>query len=74
MKIFVAACDKNSDLFEPFHICMERYWPTHPEILYSTETITNPYYKTICKNYPLSQWTKRVRESLWEIDDQVVLF
>lgn len=37
------------------------------------ETIKNPYYDTICKNYPLDLWTKRIRETLQEIDDKQIL-
>lgn len=55
MKILVCSCDKNVDLFLPFHHCMEKYWPTHPEIIYSTESVDNPYYRTVRKNYPLTQ-------------------
>ena len=73
MKILVCGCDKNQDLFDIFHHCIEKYYPEHPEILYSTETIENPYYKTICKNYPLEKWTKRIRETLKEIDDDAIL-
>lgn len=73
MVIVVLSCDKNDDLFEPFHHCMEKYYPEHPEIIYATETIKNPYYKTINKNYPLKQWTKRIRETLQEINDNQIL-
>jgi hypothetical protein len=73
MKILVLSCDKNSDTFEPFHHCMEKYWSNHPEVIYKTETITNPYYKTICTNYPLSRWTEGVRETLRQIDDNQIL-
>lgn len=74
MKILVLGCDKNTDLFEPFYRCMEKYWPNHPEIIYATETVKNPYYKTICKNYPLDLWSKRIRETLKEIkDDKIML-
>ena len=73
MKIFVCSCDKDEDLFYPFFHCMEKYYPSHPEIIYATESIKNPYYKTICKNYPLELWTKRMRESLSEIDDDEIL-
>lgn len=74
MKIFVASCDKNEDTFELFHHCMEKYWKNHPEIIYKTETIKNPYYKTINKNEPLDKWSKGIREALQEIDDDIVLF
>ena len=63
-KIVVMSCDKNQDLFEPFYLCMEKYWKNHPEIIYSTETIQNPHYKTICRNFPINQWTKRVCETI----------
>lgn len=73
MKILVLSCDKNEETFMPFHYCIEKYWKNHPEIIYATETITNPYYKTISKNYPLEMWTKRIRETLKEIDDNEIL-
>lgn len=73
MIILVLSCDKNTDIFEAFHHCMEKYYPSHPEVIYATETIKNPYYKTICKNYPLEMWTKRIRETLQEIDDEQIL-
>ena len=73
MKIVVMSCDKNQDLFFPFYYCMEKYWKDHPDIIYSTESVVNPYYKTICKNYAINQWTKRVRETVKEIDDDYIL-
>lgn len=72
-KIVVASCDKNKDLFEPFHILVEKYWPDHPEIIYSTETVINPYYKTICKNYSLSSWTRRLKDTFEELDCEYIL-
>ena len=73
MIIFVASCDKNTDLFEPFHHCLEKYWARHPKVVYCTESVHNPYYKTICHDYPLEQWTRRIRESLEEVKDDLVL-
>ena len=73
MKIFVTSCDKNRDIFEPFHHCIEKYWPHHPEVIYNTETVENPYYKTICTDYPLNLWTKRTREALKQINDNKIL-
>lgn len=73
MKILVLSCDKNEDTFEIFYHCMEKYYPEHPEIIYSTETIQNPYYKTICKDYSIERWTKRIRETLQEINDEQIL-
>ena len=73
MVIVVCSCDKNKDLFYPFYHCMEKYYPNHPKIIYSTETIKNSYYETINKNYPLEKWTKRIRETLKEIPDNEIL-
>ena len=73
MRIVVLSCDKNEDIFFPFKHCLEKYYPNHPEVVYFTETKKNPYYKSICKNYPLNKWTRRRRESLKEIDDDKIL-
>ena len=73
MKILVLSCDKNEDIFEAFHHCIEKYWKGHPEIIYSTETKQNPYYKTINYDYPLDKWTIRVRKTLSDIDDEQIL-
>ena len=73
MKILVLSCDKNDDTFEAFNHCIEKYWKDHPQIIYATETIKNPYYKTICHNEPLNRWTKRIRETLKEIKDNQIL-
>lgn len=73
MVILVCSCDKNDDLWYPFSHCIEKYYINHPEIIYTTETKVNPYYKTICKNYPLEKWTKRIRETLKEIPDNEIL-
>lgn len=73
MKILVLSCDKNKDIFTPFYLCMEKYWKEHPEVIYLTESVKNQYYKTICKDYSFNEWTKRVREALDEIDDNIIL-
>ena len=73
MVILVLSCDKNEDLWYPFYKCIEKYYPNHPEIIYATETKQNPYYKTISKDYPLELWTKRIRETLYEIEDNIIL-
>jgi hypothetical protein len=53
---------------------MEKYYPNHPQIIYKTEKVKNPYYKTISKNYPLDKWTRGIKETLEEIDDELILF
>lgn len=74
MKILVMSCDRYSKYtFELFHHCIEKYWPNHPEIYYCTETVNNPYYKTLTINYPVNRWTRRLNEALKQIDDNLVL-
>ena len=72
-KIVVMSCDKNKDLWKPFYICMEKYWKNHPEIIFSTETLVNPYYKTICTDLPISKWTKRVYETVKDLPCKHIL-
>ena len=72
-KIVVMSCDKNEDLWKPFYLCMEKYWKGHPEIIYSTETKVNPYYKTICRNYPIDKWTLRVRDTIKDLPCKHIL-
>lgn len=74
MKILVVSCDKNTDIFQPFYHCMEKYWKNHPEIVYATENVQNPYYKTVSFDIPLENWTKRIRKTLDCIDDDKILF
>jgi len=74
MVIVVFSCDKNKDLWFPFYYCIEKYYPNHPEIIYKTEKLKNPYYKTICKNYPLNKWTLGIKETLEGIEDNQILF
>ena len=71
--IVVMSCDKNQDLWLPFHHCMEKYWKNHPEIFYSTETKVNPYYPTICRDLPIDKWTRRVRETVEQIPYKHIL-
>lgn len=73
MKILVLSCDNNADTFEPFHHCMEKYWPDHPPVIYKTETITNPYYETIPIKFEMSLWTMGIRKALDKIDDKRLL-
>ena len=73
MIILVLSCDKNTDLFEPFHHCMEKYWPNHPEVIYWTGTVTNSYYRTITEPCDLSEWTDGLKRALDRIDDSQIL-
>lgn len=71
--VLVLSCDKNEDLWYPFHYCIEKYWKNHPEVIYKSETKENPYYPTLLANYPLEIWSKGIRECLEKIKDDRVL-
>lgn len=73
MIILVLSCDKNTETFEAFHHCMEKYWQKHPTIIYYTESVQNPFYRTISVAHELWQWTKGVKEVLKKIKDEQVL-
>ena len=74
MTIIVLSCNKNEDTFAPFHHLMEKYYPNHPEIIYFTDGIINPYYKTLPIEMTLDKWTAGFRKFLNKIlDDQVLL-
>lgn len=73
MRIIVLSCDKNSDIWEPFHHCMEKYYPGHPEVVYYTEMAQNPFYRTIAIPHTLDRWTEGLRQFLGQLDDDHVL-
>ena len=73
MTIIVLSCSKNEELFEPFHHCMEKNFPNHSEIIYFTDGIINPYYKTIPIQMSFDKWTKGLREFLNQIPDEQIL-
>lgn len=73
MIIAVLSCNKNEDTFLPFCHFMERYYPNHPEIIYFTDGIKNPFYKTIPIKMTLDKWTKGFREFLNKITDDKIL-
>lgn len=73
MQILIMSCDNNQDLWEPFHYFTEKYWPDHPEIIYLTEKLDNPYYRTIKKDYPITSWSRRVCDAAKELEDDRIL-
>ena len=73
MIIAVLSCSKNEDTFLPFYELMERNFPEHPQIIYFTDGIINPYYKTIPIEHELSTWTKGFREFLNQIYHKQIL-
>ena len=73
MTITVLSCSLNGDLFYPFRHCIEKYWPNHPEVVYYTDGIVNPFYKTIAIEHDLSEWTRGLRDFLSRINDDKIL-
>ena len=74
LSILVMSCDRylkyTSELF--YH-CIEKYWKSHPKVYYSTETIDNHYYETIKIDLGVDKWTKRLNETLRQLDTDIVL-
>ena len=73
MKIIVLSCSKNKETFYPFWYLMQKYYPNHPEVIYFTDGIINPFYKTIPIKHDLEHWTTGLREFLAKIDDEKIL-
>lgn len=74
MIIAVLSCNKNTELFYPFHLLMEKHWKNHPEVIYFCDGAENPYYKTInVEIEDLDHWTTGFREFLNQIDDEQIL-
>lgn len=74
LSILVMSCDRYSKFTSDlFHHCIEKYWTNHPKVFYCLETIDNPYYETFKINYSVDKWTKRLNESLKQIDSDIVL-
>lgn len=71
MKIVILSCDNYEQYWEPFFICLNKYYPNHPDCYLVTETKTCKYCNTI--NINTSIWTDRFREALKQIPDDQVL-
>lgn len=77
MCILVVSCDKYADCWEPFSLCMQKFWPDCPYPVYlATETKEAPshtvYQKTLHSTQ--SSWTGRLREFCKQIDESHILF
>ena len=72
--VVVLSCDKNEELWPIFKHCLDKYWPSHPNTYLLTETIESPDIKTINIDYPISQWSRRIRESLELVPENKVVF
>jgi hypothetical protein len=72
--ILVLSCDAYEDIWMPFFTLKDRYWKSciYPTYI-ATETKDCPYAKALKHNYPLNQWTRRIRESLAEIETRYVI-
>ncbi len=73
MKLIVLSCSKNEELFVPLSHCLEKYYPNHPDVVYFTDGIMNPYYETIAVNNNLNTWTVGFREFLRHVNDDKLL-
>lgn len=74
LAIVVFSCDKNNELWDPFNILLNKYWPTHPQVYLLTETKKYDNFISINENYDISLWSKRIRKSLKRIPYKKILF
>lgn len=73
--ILVVSCDKYADCWEPFSLCLEKFWPDCPYPVYlATETKEAPentvYQKVLHSTNP--SWTGRLREVCEQIHESFV--
>jgi len=71
--ILVLSCDAYEDLWEPFFTLKSRYWNCDYKTYIATETKLCEYAIALRHNYPISQWTTRIRKSLEEIPTKYVI-
>ena len=72
--ILVMSSDGYEDCWSPFFQLKDKYWKDCPyETYVATETKDCKYAKTLKHNYPIDQWTTRIREALKEIKTKYVL-
>jgi hypothetical protein len=74
VSILILSCDKYDDLWMPFFTLKEKYWsPCNYTTYIATDTKDCPYAITLKHDYPVSMWTKRIRESLMQIPTKYVI-
>lgn len=73
LTVVIISCDNYSDLWGPFFQLYKKYFPQVLKTYILTETKDCPYAETIKVNYPRELGTKRVRESLKQIDSKYIL-
>lgn len=74
LAIVIFSADINDDLWDIDNILLKRYWHFRPRTYLLTETKKYKKFKTINFNYPIEQWTKRIRESLKQIKENYIIF
>ena len=74
VSLLILSCDNYSDLWEPFFKLKNKYWKDCKYKTYiTTETKDCKYATALKHNYPIEQWTTRLKKSLEEIDTKYVL-
>ena len=78
--LLVSSCDAHSDVWQPFFMCLEKYWPTmNWPIMLNTETKSYKYGSYDIQTLHLyqnkkDQWSKRLKETLQHITTEYVFF
>lgn len=76
MCVLVVSCDKYEDCWEPFSLCIDKFWPDCPYPIYLATESKSPTKKVIFKKVLHSvnrSWTGRLREFCQQIDESYIL-
>ena len=78
--MLVSSCDKNEDIWLPFFMCLEKYWPEMAwNIVLNTESKSFTYKDYPIKSYKFFEnepddWSKRLKLNLEKINTKYVFF
>ena len=71
VSVLVMSCDSYEDCWKPFFTLKEKYWQDCPYKTYICTETKDCKYATTLKH--IGAWTKRIRESLKEIDTKYII-
>ena len=78
--LLVSSCDAHDDLWQPFFMCLQKYWPEMKwPVVINTESKTYKYKPYDIKTFQLyknrkDQWSGRLKDTLKSIKTKYVFF
>lgn len=73
ISVLILSSDAYEDIWYPFFTLLNRYWSNKYKKFIATETKSCEYATALKYNYPLENWTTRIRKSLEEIPTKYVI-